>query len=116
MPGVIKRILGNVFLFPFEIQNKKAPHFFPSSQPRHTSAVQRCLFAYPLADTVKNNLGIVTDVIRKMIKQDSFFCDAHSLTLSHAVWSNTDTIGQFPIRVKILLQGVAANDDFRAQQ
>lgn len=59
-------------------------HFFlPPAQAQHASAVQRCPFAYSLADSVQNNLGIVTDVIRRMIKQGFFFfCDARSLTLS----------------------------------
>lgn len=49
-------------------------HFFlPPAQAQHASAVQRCPFAYSLADSVQNNLGIVTDVIRRMIKQGFFF-------------------------------------------
>lgn len=47
--------------------------FLPPAQAQHASAVQWCPFAYSLADSVQNNLGIVTDVIRRMIKQGFFF-------------------------------------------
>lgn len=68
-------------------------------------------FAYSLADSVQNNLGIVTDVIRKMIKQDSFR-DAHSP--NPLLRSNADT--EFPLRVSnFLSRGATANDDFHTQ-
>lgn len=71
-------------------------HFFPPpAQAQHASATRRCPFAYPLADSVQNNLGIVTDVIRRMIKQGSFFCDARSLTLSPGSRSLTDAVDRF---------------------
>lgn len=77
MPRVIKRILGNVFFFfTFLLKFKTRKHhnaLFSPAQAQHNSAVQRCLFAYSLAGSGQNNLGIVTDVIRKMIKQAFFF-------------------------------------------
>lgn len=63
------------FFFTFLLKFKTRKHhnaLFASTQAQHTSAVQPCLFAYSLADSVQNNLGIVTDVIRNMIKQDFF--------------------------------------------
>lgn len=72
-------------------------HFFfsPPAQTQHASAVQQCPFAYSLADSVQNNLGIVTDIIRRMIKQGFFFCDACSLTLSPGGRSLTDAVDGF---------------------
>lgn len=99
MPGVIKRILGNVpplpsFLLKFKTR-KCYNALFSSAHAQHTSAVQQCLFAYSLADSVQNNLGIVTDVIRRMIKQP-FFCDVLFFALSHGGWGNTDNVAGFP--------------------
>lgn len=45
---------------------------FSLAQAEHTRALQWCLFAYSLAYSEQNNLGIVIDVIRKMIKQTLF--------------------------------------------
>lgn len=83
MPRAIKRILGNVIFFlTFLLKFKTRKHhnaLFASTQAQHTSTVQPYLFAYSLADSVQNNLGIVTDVIRNMIKQALFFIATFTL-------------------------------------
>lgn len=73
--------------------------------------MQRCLFAYSLADSVQNNLGIVTDVIRKMIKQGFFATFTPSPSLMLFGVTLIPLLGS-QFELKFLLQSVAANDDF----
>lgn len=73
-------------------------HFFPL--PMHSIQVQWFSFAYSRDDSVQNNLGIVIDVIRKMIKHNFFFfCDVHSPSFSQAARSNTNTDAKFPFGI-----------------
>ena len=126
MPRVIKRILGNVFFFffffTFLLKFKTRKHhnaLFSPAQAQHTSAVQRCLFAYSLAGSGQNNLGIVTDVIRKMIKQPFFFFfSRRSLThpLSCRLEETLIRSPDFQRKLKFSLRRVAANDVFHARQ
>lgn len=88
-------------------------HFFSSAQAQHTSAVQRCLFAYSLADSVQNNLGIVTDVIRKMIKQ-AFFATLSPSPSLMPFGVTLIPLPDFHLELKFLLRRVAANGDFHA--
>lgn len=104
--------------FTFLLKFKTRKHhnaLFSSAQAQHTSAVQRCLFAYSLADSVQNNLGIVTDVIRKMIKQDFFVTFTPSTSL-RPFGVTLIPLPNFHLELKFLLQRATANDDFHARQ
>lgn len=98
------------FLLKFKTR-KRQNAVFSSAQAQHTSAEQWCLFAYSLADSVQNNLGIVTDVIRKMIKQAFFFFATFtpSPSLMH-VGETLIPFLDFQFGLKCLFQGVAANN------
>lgn len=81
-------------------------HFF--LLPRLSIQVQHCLFAYSPADSVKNNLGIVTGVIRKMIKQA--FLRRTSLSQPPVLFGGTVApLPNFYLRVELLLQRLTAN-------
>lgn len=92
---------------------------FSPAQAQHTSAVQRCLFAYSLAGSGQNNLGIVTDVIRKMIKQAFFFFFFATFTPSPSLMPFGGALirsPNFQRELKFSSRRVAANDVFHAQQ
>lgn len=92
------------FCFLLKFKTRKCHNaLFSSAEAQHTSAKQQCLFAYSLADSVQNNLGIVTDVIRKMIKQTLFPSIVRSFTPSPAGWGNTGTVVASPSYTKMFI-------------
>lgn len=78
-------------------------HFFPlprlSTQVQSSGAYLHILWLI----LCKNNLGIVTDVIRKMIKQALFSSIVRSFTPSPAGWGNTGTVVAFPAYTKMFI-------------
>lgn len=105
-----------MFFFSFPFWNSKQEsatmHFFPPpAQAQHASATHRCPFAYSLADSVQNNLGIVTDVIRRMIKQGSFLRRSLPHPLS---WQSEFHQRRWQILNVYCKEWLAANEFFQA--